>query len=681
MHIFHMRETLRFRLIASFMVPIAFIIILGIISFSVASDSIKKNYEKSSLQSINMTGEYLRFGLESVVASSLQYANDDTISKYFNNLFTNDKVGYNTAYKSISGMLSAKQISDEFVGNIYIISDKVTSITTNRTAISDDFLEGFSQTDLGVQLKENRMKELWTATNDYLDEKLATSSNDYSLRLIRNLSKSTGCLVIDVDSETVKDILMGLEFDKSGYLALVTADGKEITEVDREEGLEAVFTDQEFFKTAFASENSSEAKYVKYKGEEYLFMNSKIGTTGAMICALMPKDTITEQAVKIQNVTIVVVTIAIILAGLTVLLITQGIDKTIKGIILPLKKAANGDLTVQFNSKRKDEFRVLIEEIQHTFTKMKELIKQVNNLSGEVSTSSISVSNSSEKFVESAKNISTAMYEIEQGISQQAKDSEECLMQMDNLSQKIKLVGDNTLEIGQIADATRVKIQEGTDVTEALNNQTQSTIEIATDIINDIEQLDHKSLSISNIVKVINEIANQTNLLSLNASIEAARAGESGKGFSVVASEIRKLAEQSQDSANEIRKIIESIQGDTKKAVETARKAENVLTLQGTAVKNTTDSFRSINSSVENLMVYLNHITQNVGNMEESRVNTLGAIENISAVLEEIAASLNTVSNTSTQQLEAVEGLNMTAEILNQNSDILVQEVNKFIVE
>ncbi len=681
LRIFKIRETLRVRLIAAFMVPIAFIIILGIISFSVASDSIKKNYEKSSLQSIKMTGEYMRFGLESIKATSLQYANDDTISKFFSNLYKDDKAGYNAAYKSISGMLSAKQISDEFIGNITIIADGVKPITTSGNDISDGFLAGLEKTELGSYLKENRMKEVWTGSNEYLDEQLATGANDYSMRLVRYLSKSTGCLVIDVNVDTVKSILKGLEFDQSGFLALVTSEGKEITEVEREEGAEAIFTKEDFFKKAIASENSSEANYVTYQGESYLFMNSKIGETGAMICALMPKDAITKQAYKIENVTIAVVTIAIILAGIIVLIITQGIDKTIKGIIQPLKRAANGDLTVKFDSKRKDEFHILIEEIQNTFTKMKELIKQVNNLSTEVSTSSENVTNSSEQFVVSAKNISSAMYEIEQGISQQAKDSEECLMQMDNLSKKIKLVGDNTLEIGQIADATRIKIQEGTDVTEALNTQTQSTIEIATDIINDIEKLDNKSLSISKIVKVINEIANQTNLLSLNASIEAARAGEYGRGFSVVASEIRILAEQSQNSANEIKKIIESIQSDTKKAVDTARRAENVLMLQGTAVKNTTDSFKSINSSVEKLMVYLNHITQNVGNMDQSRVSTLGAIENISAVLEEIAASINTVSNTSTQQLEAVESLNKTAELLNENSDILVQEVNKFTVE
>jgi methyl-accepting chemotaxis protein len=312
---------------------------------------------------------------------------------------------------------------------------------------------------------------------------------------------------------------------------------------------------------------------------------------------------------------------------------------------------------------------------------MKDLILHVNGLSTEVSSSSENVTKTSEVFLRSSKDISAAMHEIEQGISQQAKDAEECLTQMDNLSKKIGLVSDNTREIGQITNETKVSITAGTKVTEDLNNQTQSTIEITTDIIKDIENLDAKSLSISKIVDVINQIADQTNLLSLNASIEAARAGEYGRGFAVVASEIRKLAEQSQNSVNDIKKIIGSIQGDTMKAVTTAKKADSVLKLQGDAVKNTTDSYKNINDSVEKLIVYLNYITQNVGNIEEARVSTLGAIENISAVLEEIAASTNTVNQTSNDQLASVETLNNAAGKLNKNADILVQEVKKFKVE
>lgn len=187
-------------------------------------------------------------------------------------------------------------------------------------------------------------------------------------------------------------------------------------------------------------------------------------------------------------------------------------------------------------------------------------------------------------------------------------------------------------------------------------------------------------LFVTNITNVINDIANQTNLLSLNASIEAARAGEYGKGFAVVATEIRNLADMSKKSVNEIRSIINSIQEDTKNAVEIARTAEGALGMQEDAVKNTTGSYRSINDSVERLVVFLTSITDDVERIEKSRVTTLGAIENISAVLEEIAASSNMVSQTAAAQLNSVATLKESAEDLSRNADDLLGDVQKFII-
>jgi methyl-accepting chemotaxis protein len=681
------KTTIRTKLIASFLVPIAFIIILGVVSYQVASNGIEKNYEKSTSDTINMAGEYIRFGLDAIEATSVQYVNDKTIANFYLGLYDINNQEYRNSYTYISSSALTKQVSDDFIENIFFISDEVKCISTDGNSYPSGLYKGFTETELGAKVKQSRLQSVWIGSNEYLDSNLTSTryNPEYAIRLIKNL-KSDAIVVIDISKSTIDDILKGLNFHESGYLALITPDGKEITTSEANDAAEnseneAIFTNEEFYQNAVNSDKQNDSAYVNYHGKTYLFMYSKIGGTGSMLCALMPKTVINSQANNIKNITIIIVAIAIIVAIGIAIMISQGIDKTIKEIILKLKEAAKGDMTVTFSSKRKDEFHILIKEIQNTFSNMKALILRVNDLSTEVSNSAENVTSTSENFLKSTKDISSAMSEIEQGISQQAKDAEECLIQMDNLSKKIELVNDNTKEIGQIADKTRVSIKEGTIVTEELNNQTQSTIEIATDIINDIERLNQKSVSVSKIINVINEIANQTNLLSLNASIEAARAGEFGRGFAVVASEIRKLAEQSQDSVNDIKKIIESIQNDTKKAAETAKRAEDVLTLQTNAVKNTTASYQNINDSVEKLMVFLNYIAQNVENIEEARVSTLGAIENISAVLEEIAASTNTVNQTSVNQLSSVETLNNAAGLLNQNAEVLVQEVKKFKVE
>ncbi|NLC18386.1 MAG: methyl-accepting chemotaxis protein [Clostridiales bacterium] len=674
------RNSISFRLISAFMVPVAFIIILGVVSYNVASNGIVERYEDSSLQTITMTGEYLKFGLVTIESTSLQYSNDNSISNYFNNDYADNRAEFQNAFTSIERTISIKKAADDFFGNIYLISDKVKSITTNKLEIQSGVLNSLSTAEDGIDLSYIRMRGLWLGENRILDEYLETTPNDYAIRFIIHMSKAPGLIVVDVNKQKVNDILATVDYDESGILAFVTPDGKEIIsgKDSSDNSDEKIFYGAEFYQSALEAEAKSGAEYVNYKGKSHLFTYAKLGNTGAMVCSLMPNSYITRQARNIGLGTTVISIIAIAAATFTAIVISRGIGKVFNDIITKLKAAAKGDLTVTFETKRKDEFSILVNEIQNTFSNMKELIRHVTAMSADVSESAEHVAKTSELFLKSTKEISSSMNEIEQGVNQQANDAQECLSQMENLSQKIVLVRDNTRDISLVADQAKNSIDEGTKVTENLNKQTESTIEITTDIIKEIELLEEKSISISKIVNVINEIANQTNLLSLNASIEAARAGEYGRGFAVVAGEIRKLAEQSQAAVNDIMLTIRSIQEVTKTTVETAKKVEKELMLQGDAVRATTSSFTDINGSVERLMKYLDDITLNVHDIEEARVSTLGAIENISAVLEEVAASTNTVSQTSDDLISSVETLNSAAETLNQNAELLVDRVNKF---
>lgn len=673
-----------FRLIASFMVPVAFIILLGVLSFLKASDGITNNYEKSTSQALNMAGKYLEFGFESVISSANQYVNDDSVRKYYTGFYESNVIEKTSKLQELKNNLGTKQTVDKFISEIYLISDTYGSISTR--AVHNDTYHGFLDTELGNSVIENPLDYYWLGSDEYLDEKLNFGSDKYAMRLVRSVWRTDAIIIIDVSMDAVQDVLRNLEFDKTGIVGFVTADGKEIIataasgKVEVSLANEPVFTDNEFYHEAINGEASEGAKSVQYNKESYMFMYSKIGETGAMICGLVPKKSIMSQADSIKNMTLIVALISIIVAIGIAVIISSDIDKTIKSIISKLRIAAKGDLTVEFNIKRKDEFKTLIDEIQLTFTNMKNLIQQVKERSKEVSVSSEEVIKTTNEFLKATQEISYAINEIESGVMQQAKDAEECLSQMDYLSQKILSVSESTKEISNIADNTKQSIQEGTVTTEELNTQTKETGRIAAEIINEIQNLEKKSSSIDDIIEVISEIADQTNLLSLNASIEAARAGEAGKGFAVVATEIRALADRSKESINNIKSIIEGIQSDTKKAVNIAREVENVMHMQESAVSNTTKSYMNINESVENLVVYLKQIVENVDTIDDARVSTLGAIESISAVLEEIAASSNTVNQSASEQLSAVETLNNSADNLNNSAEVLEDAVDKFKV-
>jgi methyl-accepting chemotaxis protein len=671
--------TIRAKLILSFLIPISFIIILGVVSFNKAAEGIRDSYEKSTEQTIIMTSKYLLLGVDTIESVASQYISTIELQRYVVGFFADDIIKNNTIYTGYQSEIYRKEKNDDFISHITILTDKVKSISS-VTLAKDGICAEFYNTDMGKRMNEVRTGNYWVGQNSFLDENIGVGTDKYALRLLRNFGSTSACIVVDMDINIARDILKSVDFDETGVLALITPDEREIFSEEQSEEGEAVFADKDFYQGIFKTEDANGAFYVNYKGEDHLFMYSKIGNTGAAICAIIPKSTILSQADSIRSITVIIVIIACIAAAITALSISYGIDKIIKYIIARLEKASKGDLTVEFNINRQDEFRILIERISHTFSNMKELIGHVKTLSEEASIESMGVKQTSESFVKATENINSAMQEIELAIAQQAKDAENCLIQMDQLSEKIVGMSDNTKVINKIAEETKSSVGEGTIITQKLTDQTKATLQITSEIMEGIDDLAKKSMMINSIINIISDISNQTNLLSLNASIEAARAGAAGKGFAVVAEEIRSLSDQIKNQISDIKNIIGNIQKSTANLTNTAKEAGNVMELQEAAVNDTTISYATINSNVDSLMSYFQHITNSVNDIDTARVRTLGAIENISAVLEEIAASTDNVSHSVGNQLEAVEQLHKSSGVLSDKSEKLHVETQRFVV-
>ena len=399
---------------------------------------------------------------------------------------------------------------------------------------------------------------------------------------------------------------------------------------------------------------------------------------GFTVCALIPQSEILSQAQKIGVVTVTVVVIAFIIALVIGGYLAANISSTIKKIMAKLELAASGDLTATINIKNKDEFGTLAVSTNSMIENVKQLIEKTKHVSTQVDVSVETVSDSAKQLLAETKEITSAIEAIEQGVVQQAEDSEDCLRQMDDLSDKINIVSENSDKIAKIADETTEIVESGITSINELKENTGSTVVITHQVIEEILNLKESSKSIGNIVAAINEIAEQTNLLSLNASIEAARAGEAGRGFAVVASEIRKLAEQSVDSANEIQKIIADINNKTNDTVNIARKAEDVVEVQGKSLENASQVFGQIQNKFEELLSNLNNITGGIERIADAKAQTIDAIQSISAVSQETAAASEEVTETANRQLGAVEGLNTAAQDLLSNSQHLSEAIDLF---
>lgn len=419
-------------------------------------------------------------------------------------------------------------------------------------------------------------------------------------------------------------------------------------------------------------------KYVTYNGEEYLFMVSQSGVNGAMICGLVPRSLINNSAKDIRNVTILFIIIAVLVALVDGFFVAGSIGKAIKVISSKLHKVAEGDLTVIMDIKQRDEFAILAGNVGDMIDNTRGLIVNVKDTSQKVEVSTHNVTEATAAMEKCGTSISTAVNEIEQGISQQAEDAQNCLEQMDELSKKIQVVSKDVSEIVDIADNTKTMIQSGIGTMDELSKRSSSTSAITKKVVENIHILEEKSASIVKFIDVINEISEETSLLSLNASIEAARAGDAGRGFAVVAEEIRKLADGSMNAANEIQKVVKEIIEQTKGTVNTVKEAEEIVSGQTGIVNKTIDAFNSMNSGVETLVTSLQGIGQSVSSMEEERRDTLHAIESISATSEQTAASALVVTDSVVSQLAVVDNLKEASRELEQRSVELEKAINVF---
>ncbi|MGB8455125.1 MAG: methyl-accepting chemotaxis protein [Anaerocolumna sp.] len=672
---------IRFKLIIGFMIPVLFILLLGVISYTKASKGLITNYEQATKKTIEMAANYIGFGLNSADAIALQYSVDKEISGYALGLYNSKSLELSTLQTSVNNDMMAKAMSEQFIESIQIITRSDVKTFSSNSKNTDGFYEDLLKEKEGEDLSSSQKKSYWIGEHPYVDSKSGTSKDDYSLSLFRNFDAKNACVVIDIKPKTIDSILDGLDLGKNSIVGLVTADGREIlmngTDTEKKD---FKFGTEDYFKESVKAETLSGSEYVTYNSGDYLYLYSKIGDTGVIISSLIPKDYIMKQADDIKYSTIILVMLACIAAIITGTFMSTGIGNCIQSITKKLKLISEGDLTVHVSVKRKDEFAVLANNIMDMLGNMRGLIQKAAHVSQLVSDSAANVMEASKTIADTSTNISSAIDEIGHGIAGQAQDSQDCLTQMDELSQKITVVNENIGEIHKVTENTKQRIFEGISTMEELTKQSEATSNITKYVVDNITALETKSNSIKTIIQVINEIADQTSLLSLNASIEAARAGDAGRGFAVVADEIRKLAEGSMQAANEIKKVVEEITSQTTDTVTTAKKAGNIVARQDDIVNTTINSFRNMSQGVESLVTNLEVIDQNIKNMDGAREGTLSAVESISAISEETLAASNTVEETVNLQTNSVDALENASKILYENAIELDTAINIFRV-
>jgi methyl-accepting chemotaxis protein len=676
--IWNQMRGIRVTILGAIFVPVLLMAIFGVFSYKKSSDAIIERYEQSTTDTLSAVSDFMDLGLKNVQEKTIEMLLNDDVVGYFRGKREKDTIDDITAFRGLKEIALVSKETNQFITGVHMFAGVGNAVTTSTLTPPKDFHAKFMESTAGQYVIDKADRNIWAGSHEAIDEMLQIDPESYSMYLISKMTSNKGFIVMDISKEKIISVLSDINAGEGSIIGFITPDGKE-TLTDSE--LQNVFINEDYFKTSLESEDESGFSYQTYNKEEYLYIYSKVGNTGAVVTALVPKSIILKQAHEIRTLNFVFVLVASVLAIVIGLIIASGIGNAISKLMKSISMAARGDLTADFNTKRKDEFLVLSNSLSDMMSSMRNLIGEVAEVGTKVSGSAGQLSATSEEILGATKDISRTIDEIEKGVVQQASDTDHCLGQMSNLSDKINQVYGSTYEIEKIANNTKGVVGEGLVIIDELNNKSKATSDVTNTVIREIEELEVHSRTIGNFVGIINEIAAQTNLLSLNASIEAARAGDAGRGFAVVADEIRKLADQSMKAASQIQGIVTEIQGKTKGTVVSAKQAEDIVDSQTEALHKTIKVFEDINNRVNDLVENLDNISIGVKGIESAKEDTLDAIRNISAVSQQSAAASEEVSATANNQIGSVESLSESALDLANDAKKLEKAIQLFRIK
>lgn len=672
---------IRAKLVLAFLVPVILIIILGVLSYLKSSQGLVESYEKSALSITAGKASLLKLRLSTVIEKAEILTRNEVLVKYYSGFYHNDSNEEKKRSAEVASTISDEILSQNWISNIYIFTDYGSGFSGSGLAGRELNFDKYVSEGEAVSLNESNNGAVWLGTHPYLDELMGIKASNYTLSYIcylKNLiNQPDGCIVLDISTKYVSEMVSNTDMPEGSVVALVSKDGREL--ISGEAGDAFSFTKSPDYQAIMADEALTEGcKYIELDGNNYLFAYSKLDISGSMVCSLIPKKAILEKANEVKDITFWIVIIASLIAIALGTFIANGFNSAFKQVNGVLHKAGCGDLTSLTDIKRRDEFHVLGRSINDVIKNMQSLIRQMRGSSELVTKSAAVVSDNSTILVSTTENITSAIHDIENGVSQQAEDAEYSLVQMNDLSEKINQLYIRINNIEGIARKTGEIVTNGIEIVDNLGKKANDTKDVTNAVIADIKNLEYETRAISLILETISAIAEQSNLLSLNASIEAARAGEAGKGFSVVAAEIGKLAEQSMKSSGEISRIIQKIEDQTRKTVQSTQHAQSIVTSQENALLSTVNVFEEINSYVENLTVNVKNITISVEGVENAKNDTLKSIESISATTQETASATEELSVSAVNQLEAVNTLNAIVQQLKDDAEILSESVLVF---